>query len=204
MKRVLLFFLIPVLTVNAADDVKSKAGGMFSAGSRSTLSFFNHGESGNSGTGLGGQFRIQLSDKVNTEWFADFITGNVGDFAIRTDYHIGWSVLYYLRPVSATTQFLQPYVMAGHCFDYTRLQARGERHNFAERWSSAVQGGFGNHFNLSDHFDISASIQYMIHLGTDVDATVKDHVVTFEKGKSANLEGHLLTTISLNYKLGNL
>jgi len=196
--------LFPVLATQAQTKSRGFGAGMFSMGSRNTLSFFSHGEAGNTGTGLGGQFRIQLSDHVNTEWFADYITGNSGDLAYRSDYHIGWSVMYYLRPSASPPPFMQPYVLAGHCFDYTKLQDNHNRFNFAERWSSAVQAGIGNHFNLSERFDISSTLQYMIHLGTDVDPVVQDNQVHFVKGTSANLEGHVLFNVSLNYKIGHL
>ena len=35
------------------------------------------------------------------------------------------------------------YVLAGHCFDYSKQQSIAEPENFAERWSSAVQAGLG-------------------------------------------------------------
>ncbi|MGL4599812.1 MAG: hypothetical protein ACRCYO_19965, partial [Bacteroidia bacterium] len=39
-----------------------------------------------------GQFRIRLTDRINTEWFADYISTNLNNLASRSDYHIGWSV----------------------------------------------------------------------------------------------------------------
>ena len=63
---------------------------------RSTVSTFNWHHDEGTGLGVGGQFRIQFADRVNSDWFFDYIKSDIGDFASRTDYHIGWSVIYYL------------------------------------------------------------------------------------------------------------
>ena len=73
-----------------------------------------------------------------------------------------------------------------------------------ERWSSAVQGGAGVHFNLSPRLDLSVVGQYMVHLGTDVHADVHDGVVHFHEEKGASLEGHLLFHVGINYKIADL
>lgn len=210
MRIVSVFIFASILfyaNVAAAQELKIKnnRSGLFSLGGRSTLSAFNGGVQSNSGIGLGGQFRIQLAERVNTDWFFDYITGNTGTFAARTDYHIGWSVLFYLRNKPADKQKIQPYVLVGHCFDYTFLRANNDRSNFSERWSSAIQGGLGTHFNLSPRFDISTVIQYMMHMGTDIHAVKHtDGHVHFHHEKGAALEGHLLFHVSLNYKIADL
>lgn len=185
--------------------IKNKPGGIFSLGVRAPLSAFNDGDWRNMGTGAGGQFRIRIAERLNTDWFFDYVTGNVGNFASRTDYHIGWSVAYYLGKKSPDEVKVQPYVIAGHCFDYTNQKDNNNRSNFSERWSSAVQAGFGTHFNLTKRFDVSTTLQYMIHMGTDIRAE-KDvnNVVVFEKQSGVNLEGHIFFNLSLNYKLVDL
>jgi len=50
---------------------------MFSLGVRNTISLFNSHDV--AAFGAGGNFRIQLSDRVNTEWFADFIKSSTQD-----------------------------------------------------------------------------------------------------------------------------
>ena len=117
---------------------KNSQGGIISVGGRTTLSSFNHGEFGNTGMGLGGQFRLQFADRVNSDWFFDYITGDIEDFAHRTDYHIGWSVIYY--PMKNLTPKVRPYVLGGHCFDYTRLVDNANSTNFVERWMFIVAG----------------------------------------------------------------
>jgi len=165
------------------------------------------------GTGVGGQFRLRFSDAVNTDWFFDYITSDILNYAYRTDYHIGWSVLFY--PINQLDYFRQegefkpkfrPYILAGHCFDYSRIQSKADATVYGERWSSAVQAGLGSHLELSPKFDISLTGQYMIHLGnhieTDYDFTTG--VLSFKEDKGASLAGHLLITLSLNYKIAKL
>jgi hypothetical protein len=186
-----------------AQALKAKGGpgGTISVGGRSSFSLFNGGDASSNGTGLGGQFRMRIAERVNTDWFYDYLTAPIGDFAHRQDQHIGWSVLYYVRAPRAERMLLQPYVLAGHCFDYTRQMANGDASRFAERWSSAMQAGAGTHLNLTDRFDLSLVAQYMIHLGTDVHAEQHDGEVEFHREHGGSLEGHLLFHFSFNYKL---
>lgn len=197
----LLAIVLPAVLLCQPLKVRKYQGGIISLGVRSSVSAFNDGAWNNTGTGAGGQLRVGLSDRVNTDWFADYLTGNIGDFAHRRDLHIGWSVLFYLKAPRATQPLLQPYLLAGHCFDHSKQVANGDPSINAERWSSAVQGGLGTHINLGERSDFSFVGQYMIHLGTDVHAHAHDGEVEFEQGKSAALEGHLLLHISFNYKI---
>jgi opacity protein-like surface antigen len=177
--------------------IKNKPGGIFSLGVRTPISAFNDGDWRNMGTGAGGQFRIRIAERLNTDWFFDYVTGNVGDFASRTDYYLGKK--------SPDEVKVQPYVIAGHCFDYTNQKDNNNRSNFAERWSSAVQAGFGAHFNVTKRFDVSTTLQYMIHMGTDIHAEKNEFdEVVFEKESGVNLEGHMFFNVSLNYKIVDL
>lgn len=195
--------------------MKASQGGIVSLGMRSTLSTFNSHENEGNGLGVGGQFRIQFADRVNSDWFFDYIKSDIGNFASRTDYHIGWSVLYYLTNPGyseiSTNSYgnksvprLRPYILAGHCFDYTRLVSNFDNANYMERWSSAVQAGLGTHINLTPRWDISIVGQYMMHLGNDVGGHFENGVVEFHHEKGTSVEGHLLFNLSLNYKIGDL
>jgi hypothetical protein len=191
-----LFFLCAVAQV--AEEPKKDNAGYFSLGGRSTLSAFS-GEG--TGIGTGGSFRIQLAQQVNTEWFADYITINIHD-KVRSDYyHIGWSVMFY--PIKEPKS-VQPYILAGHCFDYNKMTLINSPSITEQRWGSAVQAGLGTHFNITPRFDISLMSQYMIHLSTVLHAEVGDNYTTIITEPSTTLHGHLLTTISLNYKVGKL
>ena len=203
---VLALALLAVLA-SSAQPLKQRgpsAGGTVSLGVRSSFSLFSSGDHGAPGTGAGGQARFRISDRVNTDWFYDYFTGPAGSLAHREDQHIGWSVLFYMRKPSAERQRLQPYVLAGHCFDYSKQQSIAEPENFAERWSSAVQAGLGTHLNVTDRADFSLVCQYMAHLGTDIHADEHDGEVHFHKEKGADLEGHLLIHMSFNYKIADL
>ena len=182
-------------------NYKGGQGGTLSVGQRTTLSTFNHGNEA-SALGLGGQFRLRLSERINTEWFFDYLPAT-NDFTRRSDYHIGWSVMYY--PFNSANERFMPYILAGHCFDYTRHVEIADRTNSIQRWSSAVQAGIGTHFNLTERLDLSLSSQYMIHLGTDIHTHIWGNgSVDFEEHKGGALEGHLLFTLSMNYKLTDL
>ncbi len=202
MKTAILISFVFVSTTLFSQDltIKGGRGGIVSLGLRTTMSSFNGGHDRMS-IGAGGQFRVQLSDRVNTEWFLDYLPAT-NEYTRRNDLHIGWSVMFYWfkNPIP----IVQPYVVAGHCFDYSKQYELADRSNNAKRWSSAVQAGLGVHFNLTPRFDISLSSQYMIHLGHDLHSHVHEGVVEFEKHKGGALEGHLLTSLTFNYKLADL
>jgi hypothetical protein len=202
MKLLLIFCLFAFSVFAQPLKIKNNNGGLFSLGVRTTISTFNHGEFGNTGMGTGGQYRLQFAERINTDWFFDYITGSIGDFAHRTDYHIGWSVIFY--PTKRSDVRIRPYVLAGHCFDYTRIVDNSNRDNFVERWSSAVQGGAGMHINITPRMDLSIVSQYMIHMGTHVDAHEHHGEVEFHSEKGASMEGHLLFHFGINYKIADL
>ena len=211
MKGILLIFTLTLgFCFFGQADRKYNPAGMLSLGGRTTVSLFNDHKNEMTGTGVGGQFRLRFSDAVNTDWFFDYITSDILNYAHRTDYHIGWSVLFY--PINQLDYFRQdgefkpkfrPYILAGHCFDYSRIESKADATVYGERWSSAVQAGLGTHLELSPRFDISLTGQYMIHLGnhieTDYNFTTGE--LSFNEHKGASLAGHVLVTLSLNYKI---
>jgi len=214
MKGILLIFTLTLgFCFFGQADRKYNPAGMLSLGGRTTVSLFNDHKNEMTGTGVGGQFRLRFSDAVNTDWFFDYITSDILNYAHRTDYHIGWSVLFY--PINQLDYFRQdgevkpkfrPYILAGHCFDYSRIESKADATVYGERWSSAVQAGLGTHLELSPRFDISLTGQYMIHLGnhieTDYNFTTGE--LSFNEHKGASLAGHVLLTLSLNYKIAKL
>lgn len=212
MRIIILNFFILSIQCSWAQDLSGaqcgtqNSSGSFQLGARSTVSLFNDGNTDNFGKGIGGQFRIQFADRINTDWFFDYLTSDIGNVANRTDYHIGWSVLFYpyLKERQLIKPYILPYILAGHCFDYSLMVENNNSSNKANRFSSAVQAGIGTHINLSPRLDLSLTSQYMIHLGSHIDPIISNGNVFFQKEKGASLEGHLLTTISINYKIGNL
>jgi hypothetical protein len=214
MKKIIVSALLLTLCMVegfSQDSLSKKESGKLQLGLRSVVSAFS--DDGANGMGVGGQFRLKFGSRLNSDWFFDYITTDIGGLAKRTDYHIGWSVLYYPFNSQIKKGKLTPYLLAGHCFDYTKVQ----KNNFAStttlgqahRLSSAVQSGLGTHYNLADNFDISLTAQYMIHLGNDIHSTVFDNEVTGQKDVlieegDLGLEGHLLINLSLNVYIADL
>lgn len=211
MKRI--GFLILFLAVGfhlKSQNSKFKDSGTLEFGTRSTFSTFSG--SGNIGTGFGGQFRLSFGKYLNSEWFLDYFSEDVSGLANRNDAHIGWSVMFY--PLKRQQQLVTPYILAGHCFDYTKISLIKPSQEkptplFSERWSSATQLGLGTHINFSHNFNLSVSGQYMIHLGNDIHTHTHiekgSEVIHFkENHEEISLEGHLLFTISLNFKIAQL
>lgn len=204
MKKLLLALLIvPSFGYSQPLKIKKNQSGIVGFGIRSTISTFNGGDFGNNGYGVGGQFRVQFADRINSEWFFDYLTANIGDFASRRDYHVGVSVMSYFT--KKPSPIIKPYIVAGYCFDYTEVMANDNPGNRAEKFSAAVQAGGGLHLNLSERLDLSVVSQYMIHLGEDIHAHRHDDgEIEFEKEKGSGLEGHLLFHIGINYKIADL
>jgi opacity protein-like surface antigen len=207
MKNLVLFLLLLPLCAGGQEAARDKEGGKLQLGMRSTVSAFSDDE-GSVGTGVGGQFRLRFAKKLNSEWFADYITTDIGGLARRYDAHIGWSVMFYPIAGNTVKGSFTPYILAGHCFDYTRISKNLPGNLEVTRWSSAVQAGLGTHYNITDRFDVALSGQYMMHLGKDIHAEIfrgpqgYDEVLITEANTS--LEGHLLVTLSLNVYIADL
>ncbi len=200
---VLLMSLFPLM----GQAQESTSGGGLQLGLRTTASMFN--STGNFGRGVGGQFRLQLSQALNTDWFADYFTENLNNLGRRTDAHIGWSVVFYTRYEGK----FQPFLVAGHCFDYTKITtfAVSGLNIFPqtkERWSSAVQAGVGGQWNISKLLNFTLQTQYMLHLGKDIhvhETTSSDiKYLAIEEHSGSSLEGHLLVTFAFNIKIAEL
>ena len=199
--------IIPIIccllfsSVYAQEKSRDEYAGEFSLGLRSTTSFFDNTNNGKPGVGTGGDFRIRLANRINTDWFADYIL-STNDYLKRNDFHIGWSVMYY--PFNYQNKGFKPYILAGHCFDYSQYVDLNDFSHNANRWSSAVQGGIGTHYYFTERFDLILQAQYMMHLGTHLEYEVVNSQVQFVKEKGAFPEGHLLITLGFNYKIGKL
>ncbi|MCG9910544.1 MAG: hypothetical protein MH137_04505 [Flavobacteriales bacterium] len=202
----MLFLFIPCGVFAQKKPFRSlfDSGGNLSLGVRSTVSTFSHGKFDETGIGSGGHFRLQLTDRINTEWYFDYLHTDIQKKAYRRDYHIGWSVMYYLIKTKNFTRPVTPFIVAGHCFDHTRITPVNRPQERQQRGSSAVQAGLGTHFNITPRFDISLKCQYMLHLGPELHAHIHGEDVEIEKHKNAGWEGHLLISISANYKIARL
>ncbi|MCH2235309.1 MAG: hypothetical protein MK078_13745 [Crocinitomicaceae bacterium] len=205
---ILIVFFISACSLAQENNFNTK--GDLEFGLRTSSSLF--GRDGIAGLGTGGQFRVQILDKINTEWFADYISLDLNGAGVRNNAHIGWSVLFYPKKFGS----LIPYVAAGHCFDYAKVIPNStsfvdRSDDIITRWSSAVQAGIGSHYYFTPRFNLSFSAQYMMHLGQHLDYDLDElsqgyYLETHDHSGSgeAALEGHLLLTFSLNYKLADL
>jgi hypothetical protein len=112
--------------------------------------------------------------------------------------------MYYFGSNLRFEKLLQPYFLAGHCFDYSVVTEQNHEENSANRLSMATQAGAGIHLNFTPRFDCSISAQYMLHFGKEIETTISNEVVTIEKKNFSTPHGHLLFTLSFNYKFASL
>jgi opacity protein-like surface antigen len=199
-KLALLSLFIPVMSI--AQEKLDTESGYFQLGVRNAVSAFS--DDGAHGFGYGGQFRIRVLSRLNTDWYADYITTDISGIARREDLHIGWSVLAYPFNCETTKGKITPYILAGHCFDHSKV-SRNSDGAFKQKYNSAVQMGLGAHYSITDRTDISLTAQYMMHLGKDVHAEVFEidgqKQVLIEKQDVRGIEGHMLINVSLNVRL---
>lgn len=209
MNKFMMFLFTLLFGLQTGKAQKNTGGGTLQLGLRSTLSVF--GTDGYVGEGVGGQFRLRFNERMNTEWFADYITTNLNNLGKRTDAHIGWSVMFY--PWLPKEPIFTPYVLAGHCFDYTQVHDFSTFYSYGaqqyDRWSSAVQLGLGTHWQLSTKADLSLSAQYMIHFGNDIHAEVhqvhgEDVLHIDSSPGKEGFEGHVFLTLSFNIHIAEL
>ncbi len=192
-------------TPRSAEIFYEKQGGNFSLGMRNTISFFNDGDPKGIGTGIGGHYRLQVANRVNTEWYADIFTSSIKKIAHRSDYHIGWSVMYYIIDPRGFERKLTPYVLAGHCFDITTIKINGANGSKGSRFSSEVQCGIGTHYNITPKVDVSFTAQYGFHLGKELDLEEDEEgLYKIVTQKNAGWQGHLMISVSVNYKIVKL
>ncbi|PLW95157.1 MAG: hypothetical protein C0592_00700 [Marinilabiliales bacterium] len=196
---VIIAFLLPYISGFSQSDTTSAAGTL-SFGVRSSWGLVYEGDWQRMAFGSGAQFRLQFSDKVNSDWFLDYLHGDLEDYGKRTDIHIGWSVLYY--PLNKKG-FVQPYILAGHCFEFLTISENMNAVNKVQRTSASIQAGAGMHFHLSPRFDLSLETQYMMHFGPDIE-TVSLLPVEFVKEEGLALQDHLLFHFSINYSVADL
>lgn len=210
MKRIILISLIFVAgSAMAQEKKKYLEKGHFAPGLRTTTSVFGHDPV--PGLGVGGQVRLQILDYISTDWFADYITLDLNGAGTRNNAHIGWSVLFYPKQMN---RFV-PYIIAGHCFDYANVVPLSTPYNdrsgeSVSRWSSAVQGGLGSHYFLTERFHLTFSAQFMMHLGNHLEYELEEtstgwylNTNPISTGTDERLEGHLLLTLGLNYRIAD-
>lgn len=210
----LLFLVLALPFMLEAQEPKKKdyEAGKLELGLRSTFSAFS--DAGVISTGAGGHFRLRFGNRLNTEWFADYIRADLKGLGRRTDAHIGWAVIGYPLAHEMKQGAFIPYFMGGHCFDYTKVQktvtALDPAPAPAERWSSAIHLGLGSHYYLTHNFNISLAAQYMMHVGNGLDTKIDEDPLNpgadylYIQQGDLGLEGHLFISLSANIYMGDL
>jgi len=172
-------------------------GGSFGLGVRTTMNVFGDYQPG---LGAGSQWKLNLNKWINTQWFLDYITSRKGESVFRQDIHIGWSVQFAISKQGFRSRKVVPYFTAGHCFDWTTVGIKPDVQS-PTVFTSAVQTGLGISCFLHPKVELNLQSQYMLHLGKHVHAeddghSHGPHTVVVEK---TGLDGHLLSTVSLNF-----
>ncbi len=211
----LLFLsLIPQWKLQAQDTIATQHkikkiftdedGGMVSFGARTDINIFT-GAPKSPGIGTGASLRLQLLNRLNTEWFGDYVSSDLYNKAHRVDAHIGWNVMFYVLNPNGFKRKFTPFIAAGQCFDYTSVQLDGENQQLHSKATAAVQMELGCHYNITPRFDVSLSTLYDLHLGDDLDTNLNpDGSVTVTSEKGAGWEGHVMIILSAHYKIGRL
>lgn len=172
-----------------------------SVGTRNVISFLS--SQGGIGKGIGGHMRIQLSRRINTEWFFDYVTSK-NEPTVMNEYHVGWSLMYYLKKDNDYSNLLQPYIMAGHCFDNINVFEINNKANKQSAVNMATTAGLGMHINITRRFDCSISGQYMLDFGKEIIKKTEGDALTLTKSGHTTVDGHPLITISINYKISKM
>jgi len=192
-------------TVSKSKEVfTDNFGGVFSFGARSDINIFTAAPK-SPGIGSGGSVRLQILERLNTEWFGDYITTSLYGKLHRVDAHVGWNVMFYVISPKGFKRKFTPFIAAGQCFDYTSVQMDGENQKLYSKSTAAVQMELGCHYNITPRFDISLSTLYDLHLGKDLDTDLNpDGTVSITESKGAGWEGHVMIILSAHYKICRL
>jgi hypothetical protein len=194
------------------NDTLSDPTGYLSIGARNCFSsFFSQGK-GFVGTGAGGQFALRIAKDFNSHYFADWIVSNVSNLAQRYDFHSGFSMMPQLFSPRVGKKHLSVFPLAGICIDYTKFSVTTgidsvSLPRYVERYSFAVQAGFGVTLPVSNKLDVSLEAHYMLHIGTCVGILINgNNVRLLEMQPAGNLclEGHYVLAFSMDYKLFKL
>lgn len=208
MKKVFLIGIVILSTVASyGQRIKGNESGYFSVTRRSSASLWSLNQWKMSGLGLGTAFRIQISKRLNSEWYGDFIKTQYKGKVFRWDRHLTNSLMYYFRKLDTYKHKFHPFVSASvFCLDITKVEEVKPGGKSLERFSFSQQFGLGTHYFVTERFDLSIYAQYYNHLGNDIkikeydDGTIE---LVAEKGR-ISLEGHMFFVFSVGYRLADL
>jgi len=168
-----------------------------SAGTRTSMTTMDSNDA--IGKGLGGQVRVQFSKRLNSEWYQDKLASKSA-LTGRNEDQMGWSMMYYVKAKFDTTQVFQPFLIMGQSFDKADVFELEDETNSASVQYVAVHGGLGTHVNISPKFDCSLSGLYVHPFGKEIESIPGEEGLLIQKAEQSRT-GHLLFTVSINYKI---
>lgn len=151
--------------------------------------------------GVGVQGRLMLLQRLNTEWYAEWMRGGFSDAAFRTDVHLGLNALLYFQ---RRLQRVAPYLVAGIAADALTLHNRVQYRHRTTSWTTALQGGMGFHINLTWRSDLSLSTAYQQHLRHNALLKTDEGLLAQVPQTGRTGDGHLLVVLSMNFKITDL
>lgn len=179
--------------------------GYFSVTQRISGSLWGMNEWKLSGLGKGTAFRIQISKRLNSEWYGDFIKTEYKGVAYRWDRHLTNSLMFYFRDLDSVKHKFHPFISASvFCLDFTHVEIVGGQS--LQRFSLSQQFGVGTHYFITERADISVYAQYYNHLGNDIHIEeLPDGTLHLEEHRGRiSLEGHMFLVCSFGYRFADL
>jgi hypothetical protein len=195
----LLWIMLVAHGVAAQSQDTKLQGGRVGIGMRNSVNLLG----GNKmfGIGAGGQWKLSFGPRVNTDFFVDLIDSKGEHNSFRKDYHIGWGVQFALPKSGFGSHRFVPYVIAGQCFDLTRVGVVTQTQS-PLIFSVAIQGGTGVSSFVHRSVELNLQLQYMMHMTQHVHLQFDEAgLATYEVEKGATTEGHLLLTFSMTFYL---
>lgn len=199
-----VFGLLTCCSQTQAQEVlhlKHKPAGVFALGVRMNEAMVEFPDDHSTSLGVGGQMRLQFSNRLNSEWFLDFSRSDVMPGITRTDYYFGSDLMIYLRK---NLRRIQPYAVVGPGIAAYRINSVTNGNNSASVFLPAAQAGLATHFNVTYRFDLSLTAQYIMEYGHDLETTLNGDEVTISRSTEKKFEGHPQLTLSMNFKIADL
>lgn len=166
---IIVFILLLPITGFSQEEIYSRENGILTFGTRSSVTLSPQGD--NVGTGFGGVMRLKFSRRINSEWFADYITSNIAGLARKTDNQLGGAVLFYPFNSFVEQGRKIPFLVLGQALVNSRITKNGLNGETASQWYPLANAGIGGHWYFTNKFDFSLSCQYMQPLGRGIEAS---------------------------------
>lgn len=183
----------------------NSAAGLLSLGLAGQTASLLHQEDYQAPIGVGANFRLQLHNRINTEWALHYMQADFGEQAFRKDIFISANALFYPFPGNEDfEESWRPFISLGGSMNYGALEANANPSNQVDRWNPAIALGLGTHLNLTPKFDLSFSTQYMLEFGEELSWQNNNGRLLLLSQPSEKVEQRFLFSLSLNYKIADL